>query len=151
MAHFVKVKKNKVIDSIVIHNDDIYNEEFPKSEPMGQHYIKSIGLKGHWLQTSYNGNFRNCYGGIGYTYNSELDVFIMPKPYPSWTLNSSTIEWEAPTPSPTPNNDNEYYVWNEGTQQWDLEYEGVSTETTVRVDEPFVNPKISVYEGAQED
>lgn len=151
MAHFVKIKKNKVIDVIVINNNDIYNEEFPKSEPIGQHYIKSIGLKGHWLQTSYNGNFRNCYAGIGHTYNSELDAFIMPKPYPSWTLNSSTIEWEAPTPSPTPNNDDEYYVWNEDTRQWDLEHEGISTEITVQVNEPLVDPNISVYEGAEED
>ena len=75
----------------------------------------------------------------------------MPKPYPSWTLNTSTIEWEAPIPSPIPNNDDEIYVWNEDAQRWDLEYEGISTEITVQVNEPYVDPSISIYEGAQED
>ena len=65
--------------------------------------------------------------------------------------NSSTIEWEAPTPSPTPNNDDEYYVWNEDTRQWDLEHEGISNQPAAKVAEPWVDPNISVYRGAEED
>jgi len=49
-------------------------------------------------RTSYNGNIRKRFAGIGYTYNEQLDAFILPKPYPSWTLNEEIADWEAPTP-----------------------------------------------------
>jgi hypothetical protein len=66
-------------------------------------------------RTSYNSNIRGTYAGIGYFYNEEEDIFVIPKPYPSWTRNGSF--WEAPTPMPI---DDKIYIWNESTLSWDV-------------------------------
>lgn len=78
MAHFAKVANNIVDQVIVVSNDDCDNLDFPESEPVGQAFLASLGLEGEWLQTSYNGNFRGQYAGIGYTYDAELDEFVAP-------------------------------------------------------------------------
>ena len=69
MAHFAQINDNIVKDVIVISDKDCNNLPFPASEPVGQAFIASLGLIGEWLQTSYNGNFRGCYAGIGYLWN----------------------------------------------------------------------------------
>jgi hypothetical protein len=77
-----------------------------------------------WIQTSYNtiGNqhilggtpLRGNYAGVGYTYDAVNDVFYAPKPYASWTLNTSWI-WECPVPMPT---DGKIYGWDEEAFAW---------------------------------
>ena len=64
-----------------------------------------------------DGRQRKNYAGIGYSYNEELDAFIPPKPYDSWTLNENTALWDAPVAHP---NDGEEYTWNEEDLSWDL-------------------------------
>jgi hypothetical protein len=66
-------------------------------------------------RTSYNSNIRGTYAGIGYSYNEEEDIFITPKPYPSWIRNGSF--WEAPVAYPT---DGENYFWSEDNLEWQL-------------------------------
>jgi len=78
MAHFARVEGGIVREVIVINNSDCGGGDFPESEPIGQTFIAAIGLSGKYLQTSYNGNFRGTYAGIGYAYDSELDQFIAP-------------------------------------------------------------------------
>jgi hypothetical protein len=78
MAHFARVDDGIVREVIVINNEDCGGGDFPESEPIGQAFIASIGLTGEWKQTSYNGNFRGKYAGIGDTYDSEMDVFVAP-------------------------------------------------------------------------
>ena len=73
-----KVDDGIVREVIVIGNADCGGGDFPESEPIGQTFIASIGLAGEWLQTSYNGNFRGTYAGIGFTYDSDLDEFVAP-------------------------------------------------------------------------
>jgi hypothetical protein len=75
MAHFAKIENNTVIQIIVVSNDVLEGKDFPESEPIGQEFISSIGLKGEWKQTSYNNNFRGKYAAISDIYNEELDVF----------------------------------------------------------------------------
>jgi hypothetical protein len=70
-------------------------------------------------RTSYNGNYRKNYAGIGYMYDAERDAFIAPKPYASWILDEDTCQWQAPTPYPT---DGKNYYWSEDDLAW--------TETT---------------------
>lgn len=86
MAHFALIENSIVTDVIVIANADCDNLPFPASEPPGQAFIASLGIDGDWLQTSYNGNFRGCYAGIGYSYDPLLDEFV-PPPVPDdpWT------------------------------------------------------------------
>ena len=66
-------------------------------------------------RTSYNNNIRGTYAGVGYYYNEEEDIFVVPQPYPSWTRNGSF--WEAPTPMPT---DGQMYRWVEDDLNWQV-------------------------------
>ena len=73
MAHFAKIENNIVTNVIVVGN-----EQAP-TEAEGKAFIADIlKLEGDWKQTSYNGNIRKQYAGIGYTYDAQLDVFIEP-------------------------------------------------------------------------
>ena len=78
MAHFAKIENGAVVCVNVVNNSDCGGGNFPESEPVGQAFLASLGLEGQWLQTSYNANFRGAYAGIGFTYDSELDVFVAP-------------------------------------------------------------------------
>jgi hypothetical protein len=122
MAHFAKLDdQNIVLDVNVVNNETINNLPFPESEPVGVAFLTEwSGGYTNWKQTSYNASFRKNYAGIGYTYDSVLDAFIAPKPYPSWLLNTETCQWQAPIPYPT---DGKVYYWNEETQQW-VEFTG---------------------------
>jgi hypothetical protein len=82
MAHFALINDDKVSTVIVVNNEDCGGGNFPESEPIGQAFIASIGFSGEWLQTSYHGNFRENYAGIGYTYDRESQTFIPPVSLP---------------------------------------------------------------------
>ena len=103
MAHFAKLNNNTVTEVIVAEKD------FINSGRVGDEFL--------WVQTSYNGNFRKNYAGVGGTYDKTRDAFIAPKPFNSWTLNETTCQWKAPVVYP---NDGEIYKWNETTVAWDL-------------------------------
>ena len=103
MSHFAKLENNVVTQVIVAEQD------FINSGQVGDSFL--------WVQTSYNGNFRKNYAGIGYTYDKGRDAFIPPKPYPSWLLNEDTCLWDAPVAMP---DDDQRYTWNEETSNWDL-------------------------------
>lgn len=75
MAYFAEVNNNEVMQVIAISNTDVDNLPFPESEPIGQAFIASLGIGGDWLQTSYNGNFRGTYAGIGYTFDASLGEY----------------------------------------------------------------------------
>jgi hypothetical protein len=78
IAHFAKVEDGIVREVIVVDNKDCGDLEFPESEAIGAAFINSIGLNGIYKQTSYNGNFRNKYAGVGDTYDAENDEFVSP-------------------------------------------------------------------------
>lgn len=79
MAHFAQIDETSIVRQvIVIANDDCGGGAFPESEPIGQAFIASLELEGEWLQTSYHGNFRGTYAGIGYTFDPQLDKFVPP-------------------------------------------------------------------------
>jgi len=78
MAHFARIDDGIVREVIVIDNADCGGGDFPESEAVGQAFIASIGLAGDWRQTSYNGNFRGTYAGIGYAFDADLDEFVAP-------------------------------------------------------------------------
>jgi hypothetical protein len=119
MANFAQLDgAYTVIEVIVVNNETIDNLPFPESEPIGVAFCQSLfGADTIWKQTSYNANFRKNYAGIGYAYDPVLDAFIPPPPYPSWLLNTTTCQWDAPTPYPT---DGQMYAWDEVTLSWIL-------------------------------
>jgi hypothetical protein len=126
MAHFAQIGyENKVLRVSVVRNEDILDANGDESEEVGIQFLKSIhGQTTNWLQTSYNGNFRYRYAGIGMVYNNQYDVFLQPQPYQSWTLNTETFEWDPPIPEPELTEEQKesgsYYEWNEETQEWEL-------------------------------
>ena len=114
MAHFAEIgEDNIVLRVIVVSNDDCKDVADNESEAVGAEFCRNL-LGGTWKQTSYNGNIRDRYAGVGYTYNSALDAYIAPKPFPSWTLNEETTEWEAPVARP----EEGMYSWDEDEQEW---------------------------------
>ena len=115
MAHFAKLgPNNKVFEVIVVHNNELLDENGVEQEHLGIAFCQQL-FGGDWVQTSYNGNIRKNFAGVGYTYDSERDAFIPPQPYDSWALNEDTCLWESPTPYPT---DGAYYTWDESTTSW---------------------------------
>jgi len=118
MAHFAKLNENNIVLEVhVVHNNELLDENGQESEQKGIDFLTSwSGGYTNWKQTSYNGNFRKNYAGIGYTYDSVRDAFIPPKPFNSWTLNENTCLWESPVMYPT---DGNAYSWNESTLSWD--------------------------------
>ncbi len=109
MSHFARVENGMVTQVIVAEQDFI-----------------DTGAVGHgWIQTSYNtlGNqhpqgrpLRGNYAGIGYTYDSVNDVFVAPKPYDNWVLDTATWLWNPPVAMPV---DEYFYTWNQETTAWD--------------------------------
>ena len=120
MSHFAHVVNKKVVSVIVAE----------------QEFINTLPNPEEFIQTSYNTfggvhyepntfprvasadqskSLRKNYAGIGFTYDSDKDAFIAPKPYPSWTLNENTCQWEPPVPLP---NDDKFYRWDETTTSW---------------------------------
>jgi hypothetical protein len=116
MAHFAKIDENNVVTQVVVvDNKDTSDAEGVEKEHIGAAHLEKI-LGGNWKQTSYNGNFRKNYAGIGYTYRSDIDAFVPPKPFPSWLLNADA-QWEAPVAMPT---DGQVYSWDEENINWVL-------------------------------
>ena len=117
MAHFVRLDQNSiVVQGIVVHNNELIDNGI-ESEAKGIAFCQSLFPDTTWVQTSYNGNIRKNYAGIGYTYDEQRDAFIPPKPYASFILNEDTCLWEPPVPYPT---DGERYLWNEEEGEWVL-------------------------------
>ena len=119
MAHFAKLGTGNIIEKvIVVHNSVITNNNGNEVEQLGVDFINKLyNTRDVWKQTSYNGNFRKNYAGIGYTYDQTRDAFIPPKPFNSWVLNEDTCIWNAPIPYPQ---DDNRYIWNESTFNWDI-------------------------------
>ena len=108
MSHFAEIdSNNKVIRVVVGDNNDSAGDE-------GYQWLLD-NLGGTWIKTSYNGNIRFNYAGIGYSYDESKDAFIAPKPFNSWVLDEETCQWNSPIAYP---NDGKKYCWNEELLQW---------------------------------
>jgi hypothetical protein len=103
MSHWAKLDNNIVVEVLVGPN---YGDE-------GEAFFNALG--GTWVKTSYNGNIRKNYAGIGHTYDAAKDAFIAPKPYNSWLLDEDTCRWQAPIEYPT---DGLMYEWDEELTDW---------------------------------
>lgn len=110
MAHWAELDENNVVIRVTVGDN-----EDPNGDEGYQWLLDNLG--GTWVKTSYNGNIRKNFAGIGMIYNEDLDAFIAPQPYPTWTLNENTCEWQAPVPYPT---DGLGYDWDEDTLSWQI-------------------------------
>jgi hypothetical protein len=115
LAHFAQINEDNIVTQVIVVADsDCAGGNFPDSEIAGAYFCNKL-LGGTWKQTSYNGNMRKNYAGIGFTYNADIDAFVPPQPFASWTLNNDTAQWEAPVAMP---DDGQMYTWNEETTSW---------------------------------
>ena len=120
MAHFAQLDENNVVLQVIVVNNDELLENGVENEAKGIAFCQSLfGANTQWVQTSYNGNIRKNYAGIGYTYRADIDAFVAPQPYPSWVLDANA-QWRAPVPMPE---DGKMYSWDEAAQAW-TEVEG---------------------------
>ena len=126
MAHFAQLDENNVVTQvIVVSNEDTSDSNGVEVEEIGVAFCKKLlGADTNWKQTSYNNNMRVRYAGIGYSYNAELDAFIPPQPYASWTLDSETADWVSPLGAAPSLTEEEqaafsYYRWDEDAYQAD--------------------------------
>jgi len=112
MAHFAKLGVGNIVERVAVVSNDVAT-----TEQAGIDFLNTLyNTRDVWKQTSYNGNIRKNYAGVGYTYDQTRDAFIAPKPFKSWTLNETTCQWEAPSEKP---NDGKDYKWNEDNTSWE--------------------------------
>jgi hypothetical protein len=110
MAHYAFLDENNIVTEVIAGIDETELIEGLDPETWYGNF-RGQACK----RTSYNNNIRKQYAGIGYKYDSANDVFIVPQPYPSWTLDEN-FDWQAPTPYPAGDG---IYIWNELTLSWD--------------------------------
>jgi hypothetical protein len=126
MAHFAELNENnEVINVIVVNTEDCLDENGIEIEEVGINYLlKHHGEGRIWKKTSYNNNIRCRYAYIGGTYDQDLDVFLYPKPFPSWILNLENYLWRPPVSEPELTEEQiinrQEYIWNEDIVNWQL-------------------------------
>lgn len=107
MAHYAWLDENNLVVNVTVGVDEIELIDGLDTETF---YSRATGY--NIKRTSYNHKIRKQYASIGYSYDSVNDVFIVPKPYASWSLDDN-FDWQPPTPKPDGD-----YIWNESTLSW---------------------------------
>lgn len=118
MAHFAKVhKETKEVLSVVVINNNILDPENTgvEDESLGIAYCQELWGDGvDYVQTSYNHSIRAHFASVGATYDEVNDIFVEPKPFNSWILDTTTGQWNAPIAHPTNYSDiNGNWHWDE--------------------------------------
>ena len=138
MAHFAKVRNSDgvVVETVVVANEAMVDGSGNEQESLGVAFLENMygeDSDHSWKQTSYNGTFRKNFASVGDVYDTLNNWFRGVQPYASWTLNSSTAQWEAPIARPntwnggqTVSNDDlndeakpDVYFWDESAYQAD--------------------------------
>ena len=110
MAHYAFLNENNIVTEVIVGRNE---DEVVDGISDWETYYGEFRSQ-RCVRTSYNGNIRGTYAGIGYYYNEEEDIFVKPQPFASWIRNGSS--WESPEPYPT---DGKIYVWNENRKEWE--------------------------------
>jgi hypothetical protein len=108
MAHYAFLDENNIVTEVIVGKDET---DLTHDWELFYGEIRQQVCK----RTSYNGQIRKNYAGIGYIYDAQRDAFIPPQPFASWVLDENTCQWNAPVPMPT---DGKMYVWGEDSQSW---------------------------------
>lgn len=115
MANFAELDNNNIVLRVIrVHDNECLDENGQEVEALGVAFCQSL-FGGNWIQTSMSGKIRKRLAGIDFTYHPDRDIFISPKPFPSWILNEETTEWEPPVPHPDVKIS---YIWNEDSLGW---------------------------------
>lgn len=109
MAHYAFLDENNIVTEVIVGIDE--NELIEGLDP--ETWYGNFKNQ-RCVRTSYNNTIRKNYAGIGYVYDENLDAFIPPRPFASWTLNQTTCLWEPPIPYPG----HGLWIWDEQNLQW---------------------------------
>jgi hypothetical protein len=112
MAHYAFLDENNIVTEVITGRNE--DEVVDGISDWEAYYGEFRGQR--CVRTSYNSNIRKQYAGVGYTYDESADVFISPKPFASWVLNSNH-DWKAPIPRPE---DGNMYLWDEDNLLWEI-------------------------------
>jgi hypothetical protein len=115
MAHFAKLDENNIVVFVTVGRDEDNGKENELTARTGDVYKQTSYNTRGGVHSNGGTPFRKNYAGIGYTYDSQRDAFIPPKPFNSWVLNESTCLWDAPVSMPT---DDKMYRWDEDAINW---------------------------------
>tara|TARA_R100001244_G_C5114203_1_gene121888 strand:- start:53 stop:442 length:390 start_codon:yes stop_codon:yes gene_type:complete len=127
MAYFAKLNGEHIVTQVHVVVDAV-----APTEAEGIKFLRDLHKEPEatWVQTFTDGT-RKRYAGIGFSYNATEDVFIEPRPFPSWNLDKTTYTWKSPAgdvpetfddgltqrDGVTPLGDR--YHWNELKRTWD--------------------------------
>lgn len=110
MAHYAFLDENNIVTEVITgRNEDEIVDGISDWEAYYGEFRGQVCKR-----TSYNGNIRKNYAGVGYRYDEKLDAFIAPQPFPSWNLDED-CKWVAPIPYPS---DGLIYKWDEDSLDW---------------------------------
>ena len=113
MAHYAFLDDNNLVIEVITGIDETELIEGLDTETWYGNFRGQVCKR-----TSYNGNIRKNYAGVGYSYDPERDAFIPPKPFASWVLDEATCLWKSPSSYPS---DGFTYAWNESDLAWELQ------------------------------
>ena len=112
MAHYAFLDSDNIVTEVITGIDETELIEGLDPETWYGNFRGQVCKR-----TSYNGNYRKNYAGVGFTYDAERDAFISPKPFDSWLLDEETCLWGPPVDYPT---DGFTYFWNEEELDWNI-------------------------------
>jgi hypothetical protein len=95
MAHYAFLDNNNIVTEVITGIDETELIEGLDTETWYGNFRGQVCKR-----TSYNGNYRKNYAGMGYTYDAGRDAFISPKPSEEATLDEETCTWILPTETP---------------------------------------------------
>ena len=125
MAHFAKLDDANMVTAVHCLHNNVLIADGVESEEKGVDFLEQLHGGGRWVQTSYNTSggahslggtpMRKNYAGIGYSWREDLDAFVPPRPYDSWSLDTDSCLWNPPVPLPSGGG---RYIWDEENLEW---------------------------------
>jgi hypothetical protein len=91
MAHYAFLDKNNIVTEVITGIDETELIEGLDTETWYGNFRGQVCKR-----TSYNGNIRKNYAGIGYTYDAIRDAFIAPEPNDATGFDEDTCQWIVP-------------------------------------------------------
>ncbi|PZX40638.1 hypothetical protein LY56_02521 [Roseinatronobacter thiooxidans] len=106
MAHFAEIDDNSILIRVLV---------VPENQAeRGAAFLRDdMGLGGQWVPTSYTGRIARRFAGPGMRWDAALGAFLLPQPFPSWSLDTEG-EWHPPVPRP----EGDGWDWDEAASGW---------------------------------
>lgn len=90
MSHWAEIDDKNIVLRVLVGSNNDPDE--------GEAFMNSLG--GTWVKTSFNGNIRKNFAGIGYTYDANRDAFIAPEPANAIGFDENSCQWIVPPYEP---------------------------------------------------